>query len=147
MVFKRSQYEFGDVAGQPWGGAEDNALSIWDDAIAESVLEVTLLEEAPVMHCQGREGADLKEVSDGGVAVLLGPVAFLMVAQGDYAVLGTFGIAKLVHFNATDGHRRYSGTKELGEFLVFGLRDDLEEAKGLEGGVLLHVGGIPGFAV
>ena len=80
MVFRRSQYEFGGVAGQPWGGAEDNALSIWDDAIAESVLEVTLLEEAPVMHCQGREGVDLKEVGDWGITVLLRPITLLEVA-------------------------------------------------------------------
>ena len=122
-------------------------LSVWNDSIAECVLEVPLLEEVLVVHSQGREGADLKKVGDGGVAVLLGPVAFLMVTQSNYAVLGTFGIAKLVHFDATDGHRRYSGTKQFGEFLVFGLGDDLEAAKGLEGGVLFHVEGIPGFAI
>ena len=36
------------------GGTEDNTLGIWNDSIAECIFEVSLLEEALVMHSQCR---------------------------------------------------------------------------------------------
>lgn len=94
------------VFGITHGRNDHDKFGWWQFSMIESILTVSLLQYFLGLQCFGAEKTNGAIFDYRGIALRLGPIAVLMIAEHHNARFGSVRFAIFVWFNHQDTHRR-----------------------------------------